>query len=82
MSSQQLLGVAASIAEWGEGLARAAEAGDGPLDILERADVLAVELDDLREECVRLAREQGKSWEVIGASLGISKQAAQKRFGR
>lgn len=31
---------------------------------------------------VRAARETGDSWTVIGAALGVSKQAAQQRFGR
>ena len=29
---------------------------------------------------VRDAREAGETWTVIGAALGISKQAAQQRF--
>lgn len=28
------------------------------------------------------ARDEGMSWEQVGAALGISKQAAQQRFGR
>jgi dihydroxyacetone kinase len=31
---------------------------------------------------VREAREAGDSWSVVGAALGISKQAAQQRFAR
>lgn len=30
---------------------------------------------------VILAREQGRSWSEIGEALGVSKQAAQQRFG-
>jgi hypothetical protein len=31
---------------------------------------------------VKAARELGRSWAEIGVVLGISKQAAQQRFGR
>lgn len=33
-------------------------------------------------EAVRSARDAGDSWVVIGAALGVSKQAAQQRFSR
>lgn len=33
-------------------------------------------------EAVQAARAAGDSWTVIGAALGVSKQAAQQRFGR
>jgi hypothetical protein len=33
-------------------------------------------------EAVRSARDAGDSWTVIGAALGVSKQAAQQRFSR
>jgi hypothetical protein len=29
---------------------------------------------------VRLARERGRSWAQIGAMLGVSKQAAQRKY--
>lgn len=31
---------------------------------------------------VRAAREAGDSWTVIGAALGVTKQAAQQRFAK
>lgn len=31
---------------------------------------------------VQTAREAGDSWTVIGAALGVTKQAAQQRFSR
>lgn len=33
-------------------------------------------------DAVRAAREAGDSWFTIGIALGVTKQAAQKRFGR
>jgi tRNA A37 N6-isopentenylltransferase MiaA len=33
-------------------------------------------------EAVAAARKAGRSWSVIGMVLGISKQAAQQRFGQ
>ena len=36
--------------------------------------------DDLRQ-AVTDARAAGDSWAVVGAALGITKQAAQQRFG-
>ncbi len=32
-------------------------------------------------DAVRAAREAGDSWLSIGVALGVTKQAAQKRFG-
>lgn len=44
-----------------------------------------IELEPARQEAlhqvVRTARTQGHSWREIGDSLGISRQAAQQRFG-
>ncbi|MGM0385467.1 MAG: hypothetical protein ACQERF_05740 [Actinomycetota bacterium] len=45
-----------------------------------RANLLAAE-EELRA-AVEASREAGDSWIVIGAALGISRQAAQQRFGR
>src|SRR3954466_5357207 len=48
------------------------------------AVVLAEHLGDLADQLVshfvERARETGASWSVIGESLGVTKQAAQKRF--
>lgn len=57
--------------------------GDGDPDDL--AEMLAVraELDEAIAEAVRANREQhGRSWAEIGAGAGITKQAAQQRWGR
>jgi hypothetical protein len=40
------------------------------------------ELDRLRYQQVRAAREAGASWEEIGAALGMSKQSAGEYFTR
>ncbi|WKR23223.1 hypothetical protein AIF0345_3202 [Actinomyces israelii] len=33
-------------------------------------------------DAVAAAKDAGDSWTVIGAALGVSRQAAQRRFGR
>lgn len=56
-----------------------------PADPLEALRELArgeAELDRLRYEQVRVAREAGASWEEIGAALGMSKQSAWEYFTR
>jgi hypothetical protein len=40
------------------------------------------EVGDLLRESVAAARSAGWSWEAIGSSLVMSRQAAQQRFGR
>ncbi len=55
-----------------------------PLERLTAAVSLADELNELGDELmghfVATAREAGFSWSEIGSKLGVSKQAAQKRF--
>lgn len=41
-----------------------------------------VEAEDGLRKAVAAARAYGYSWVMIGASLGVSRQAAQQRFGR
>ncbi|WP_257181593.1 hypothetical protein [Corynebacterium cystitidis] len=43
----------------------------------EQVDHATRELD----RAVQEARDAGNSWTVIGAALGVSRQAAQQRFG-
>lgn len=31
---------------------------------------------------VQIAREKGATWEQVGDTLGVTKQAAQQRFGK
>jgi hypothetical protein len=56
-----------------------------PLERLARAVNLAIELeqraDRLVDSFVAEAREAGCSWAQIGVTLGVTKQAAQQRFG-
>ena len=39
-------------------------------------------LEDALIEAVRTARRHGKSWSQIGAMLGVSKQAAQRKYAK
>jgi len=51
-----------------------------PLDGLCQTARVAGALDKLQEDLVRKARDAGRSWTEIGASLGITKQSAWERF--
>ena len=55
-----------------------------PLTYLSEAVIVSDEIqvmaDDLVDYFVNVAREAGASWAEIGACLGVSKQAAQKKF--
>jgi Clp amino terminal domain, pathogenicity island component len=61
-----------------------ARAHPEPLDRLTDAVVLAQHLDDLADSLighfVDQARRAGASWTEIGQRMGVTKQAAQKRF--
>jgi hypothetical protein len=61
-----------------------ASAHDEPLDRLSGAMLLADHLGDVADSLighfVDQARRAGASWADIGRSMGVSKQAAQKRF--
>ena len=56
----------------------------GPLDNVSGAIMVATQLDEQSDALighfVDQARRSGASWSQIGASMGVSKQAAQKRF--
>ena len=59
-------------------------AASGKADIqamVSSAAHLRAAADALREQAVLQARRSGWSWEAIGRSLGITKQAAQQRYG-
>lgn len=51
------------------------------LHLVARADLAVGETTQLLADAVNQARRMGHSWAVIGRELGISRQAAQQRFG-
>ncbi|WP_082508849.1 transcriptional regulator [Microbacterium sp. Leaf161] len=56
--------------------------GGEPLSELHRLAALRSELARAEETQVRRARNLGYSWQAIASSLGVSKQAAHRRFGK
>jgi hypothetical protein len=72
------------IASFEEFVARIEQSTVSPLERLDEAialgEVLAVEADRVTDHFVSQARESGESWTSIGDRLGVSKQAARKRF--
>jgi hypothetical protein len=74
--------VAAAVTSGREDLVEALETDpQSYLVLLEAAQVGATETTRLLREAVTSARNAGHSWEAIGGVLGISRQAAQQRFG-
>src|SRR5215218_1258489 len=67
-----------------ERVTRIEQSTENPLERLDRAialgESLAAEIDRLTDHFVAQARESGESWTSIGDRLGVSKQAARKRF--
>jgi hypothetical protein len=63
---------------------KALHPGGGPLDNISDAVQVCAQLDEQSDALlgyfVDQARRSGASWSQIGASMGVSKQAAQKRF--
>jgi len=63
---------------------RIEQSTESPLERLDRAialgESMAVEADRVTDHFVGQARESGESWTSIGDRLGVSKQAARKRF--
>lgn len=53
----------------------------GALRVVGAAAVAAEEAQRLLREGVVSARRAGNSWEAVGRVLGVSRQAAQQRFG-
>lgn len=59
-----------------------AEDPDAALALVDAGRVAAEETSRLLQESVANARSAGHSWDAIGRVIGVSKQAAQQRFGR
>jgi hypothetical protein len=54
-----------------------ADAGDLPM-LVELAD----KVDEVLRDSVTAMRDRGVTWDEIGEAFGITKQGAQKRWGR
>ena len=67
-----------------EVVARIEQSTNNPLERLDQAialgEALALEADGVTDRFVGQARDSGESWTSIGDRLGVSKQAARKRF--
>ncbi len=48
--------------------------------LIEKAEQLRDQADELIRRAVIAARERGASWQAIGDQLGVSRQAAEQRF--
>ncbi|WP_091231317.1 transcriptional regulator [Microbacterium sp. 3J1] len=55
--------------------------GNEPIAELHRLAGLRSEIARAEESQVRRARNLGYSWQAIAGALGVSKQAAHRRFG-
>lgn len=76
-------GVAQAIARLDPGLEdRLGVDPQAPLDLVVLTHRAHDEVGSLLRAAVVAARSAGHSWEAIGVSLGMTRQAAQQRFGR
>lgn len=48
---------------------------------LEAVKAAQVGVDIIARQAVAMARQDGETWESIGRALGVTKQAAQQRYG-
>ena len=74
---------AAALEQWADAV-DPADLRPADTDALRRIDELAQQRDDLDvdlAESVGAARAAHRSWSEIGAMLGVSKQAAQRKYG-
>lgn len=59
------------------------EAGDeNPLAALAAVRAMRTELDRHEATLVRRARNLGMGWQMIATSLGVTRQAVHKKYGR
>ena len=56
------------------------DGGPGPLFILKGAARIAAQVENDMRVYVTRSRKLGHSWDEIGQALGVSRQAAHKRF--
>lgn len=64
------------------GQAEDATQGDmRPDDAIQCLRMLAETATSALETAVKLARERGMTWDEVGKWLGVTRQAAQQRFG-
>lgn len=54
---------------------------DGDVTELHKFQTLAIAVDRITGDAARAFHSAGYSWAEIGRALGITKQAAQQRFG-
>jgi hypothetical protein len=62
--------------------AYARRVASGDVDALAAMTGLAIELDEAIAQAVIGLREAGYSWTEIAARIGVSRQAAQQRWGQ
>ncbi len=56
-------------------------AAAGTVSLAELDKVADVHRRVLEAAVIRLVQDEGYSWSMVGAELGVSRQAAQQRFG-
>ena len=74
---------AEALEEWADRVdpADLVEADTASLQLISKLATRRDTIDEQVVEAVRSARVEGRSWSMIGAMLGVSKQAAQRKYG-
>jgi hypothetical protein len=74
---------AIALEEWADRVdpADLVEADTSALQLIGELATRRDALDEQLVEAVRSARVEGRSWSMIGTVLGVSKQAAQRKYG-